>query len=208
MNDMKLVSLKCPNCSGALEIGPSIDTFACGYCGANVQVERGGNIVALMLLTDAMIGVQRGTDRTAAELAIRRLSEEISILQREKDECIAARRGIESKWVRELTPTAASDSIAPLGAAAIAAFVVITSFLSQFSWINATVMMLLAIVASIASVSAGWRVLRKRQLNRHAVKREIRDREISPLISVEHDLLRRLQVLKNRLQAQRQVVDS
>jgi hypothetical protein len=64
-----------PHCGANLSIGKTVDVFVCAYCGASVKVERTGNIIALRLLTDAMTSVQRGRDRTVAELAIRRLTD-------------------------------------------------------------------------------------------------------------------------------------
>jgi thiol:disulfide interchange protein len=50
--------------------------FVCAYCGTEVVVERRGGTITLKPLTDAIHKVQIGTDKTAAELAIRRLLDE------------------------------------------------------------------------------------------------------------------------------------
>lgn len=71
-----MINLKCINCGAALEITPDMDVFACGYCGASQMVERRGGTVALKRVTDAISRVQVGTDKTAAELALNRLSGE------------------------------------------------------------------------------------------------------------------------------------
>jgi len=76
-----MVSLSCPNCAGSLSVGPTQDVFACGFCGANIQVERSGGTVSLARITDAMARLQRGTDKTAAELALPRLKEELRIAE-------------------------------------------------------------------------------------------------------------------------------
>ncbi len=81
-----LFSLSCPSCGAHLKVGDSVDTFACSYCGANVKVEHGGGIVSLHLLTDEVRGVRVGTDRTAAELAIVRLTKELATLEDEAEE--------------------------------------------------------------------------------------------------------------------------
>ena len=75
---MKVVSLSCPNCGGALEIHGDMEQFACGYCGSAQTVERRGGTIALRLVADAVARVQAGTDKTAAELAIVRLEKEIA----------------------------------------------------------------------------------------------------------------------------------
>lgn len=36
------VSLTCPPCNGKLRIGKDLDRFACGYCGTEFVVNRGG----------------------------------------------------------------------------------------------------------------------------------------------------------------------
>lgn len=72
------IILKCSNCGGNLEITSDITTFACGYCGLSQIVERAGGIISLKALTDAISKVQIGTDKTAAELAIKRLKEELN----------------------------------------------------------------------------------------------------------------------------------
>jgi predicted RNA-binding Zn-ribbon protein involved in translation (DUF1610 family) len=77
------IPLKCPNCGANLEITPEMETFACGYCGASQMVARSGGTVSLRLLTESIAKVQVGTDKTAAELAIRRLREDYATLEAE-----------------------------------------------------------------------------------------------------------------------------
>jgi hypothetical protein len=74
---LQVLNLKCPNCSGNLEISEEMISFACGYCGASQLVERKGGTVSLKLFADAISKVQIGTDRTAAELAIQRIKGEM-----------------------------------------------------------------------------------------------------------------------------------
>lgn len=87
---MKTIAMKCASCGAGLQIAPDMDHFACGYCGASLTVARQGGTVALNLVADSIAKVQVGTDRTAAELAIARISKEIDQLrnklaQNEKD---------------------------------------------------------------------------------------------------------------------------
>jgi predicted RNA-binding Zn-ribbon protein involved in translation (DUF1610 family) len=88
------VSLTCPNCGGKLEITPDLERFACAYCGAEHIVRRGGGIVSLQPVTEAIGKVQAGVDRTASELAIKRLKEEIVTLEQSKFELASAWDGL------------------------------------------------------------------------------------------------------------------
>lgn len=83
-NQLKTLSLKCPSCGAALEITSEMDRFACGFCGTEQIVQRQGGTVVLKLLGDAIARVQLGTDRTAAELALRRLREDMAALEQER----------------------------------------------------------------------------------------------------------------------------
>ena len=85
------ITLTCPNCSGRLQITDDINRFACMYCGVEHVVRRGGGIVTLQPVVDELkkvntgiSGVKVGVDRTASELAIRRLQVEIPELQRKR----------------------------------------------------------------------------------------------------------------------------
>lgn len=82
------IPLKCPNCGANLEITTEMTTFACGYCGASQIVERAGGTIALKLLSEGIAKVQAGTDKTAAELAIRRLKEDYEQVQSDYNQLI------------------------------------------------------------------------------------------------------------------------
>ncbi|HUD14739.1 MAG TPA: hypothetical protein VMQ56_13895 [Terracidiphilus sp.] len=70
------INLNCANCGGKLEVYDNMDRFTCGYCGTEMLVQRRGGTVALKAVTEAIKRVQKGTDKTAAELAIVRLEKE------------------------------------------------------------------------------------------------------------------------------------
>ena len=80
---IEFVSLKCPSCAGKLDVYNDMERFACGYCGAEALVDRRGGSVSLKSLTAVIENVQRGTDKTAAELALIRLQKELVELQDE-----------------------------------------------------------------------------------------------------------------------------
>jgi predicted RNA-binding Zn-ribbon protein involved in translation (DUF1610 family) len=76
------VTLACPTCGAKLQITNNIERFACAYCGNEHIVKRAGGMVTLAPVVKELGRIQRGTDRTASELAIKRLSTEIPDLQR------------------------------------------------------------------------------------------------------------------------------
>jgi hypothetical protein len=58
-----------------------MENFACGYCGASQIVSRSGGTVSLRLLSEGIKRVQAGTDKTAAELALKRLKQEYQVFE-------------------------------------------------------------------------------------------------------------------------------
>ena len=77
------INLNCTNCGAKpLDVhdDDDMERFACGYCGTEIIVQRRGGTVALKALTAAIIKVQTGTDKTAAELALARYEKEIAAL--------------------------------------------------------------------------------------------------------------------------------
>jgi DNA-directed RNA polymerase subunit RPC12/RpoP len=83
MSELRIIPMKCPSCGAKLEITSDMDRFVCSYCGTELITERKGGTIALKPLTDAIMRVQVGTDKTAAELAIQRLENELE--QQKKD---------------------------------------------------------------------------------------------------------------------------
>lgn len=86
MNEIKIYKLNCASCNSNLEVPSDIDKFNCSYCGTQQIVERSGGIIALKEVVDAIGKVQTGTDKTAAELALHRLSVELINLQNQRNE--------------------------------------------------------------------------------------------------------------------------
>ena len=84
MNQTQIIKLNCQNCGSSLDISQDMENFACGYCGTSQMVERKGGIIQLKKVADAISKVQRGTDKTAAELALARLPKEINNLNHQK----------------------------------------------------------------------------------------------------------------------------
>jgi DNA-directed RNA polymerase subunit RPC12/RpoP len=79
------VTLTCPSCGGKLQVTQDIERFACSYCGSEHVVKRSGGIVSLVPVVEGLKKVQSGVDRTASELAIRRLRDDITALEMARD---------------------------------------------------------------------------------------------------------------------------
>ena len=94
-----IVTLTCPNCGGKLQITPDIDRFACAHCGNEHLVKRSEGLVALQPLHATLSGLQRATDRAAAEMGLRRVNEELASIEARHGEAtrtlVAARLALE-----------------------------------------------------------------------------------------------------------------
>jgi DNA-directed RNA polymerase subunit RPC12/RpoP len=75
-----IAKFNCPNCGAVLELSADMLQFACAYCGAGLLLEKRGGALLLRTVTEAIQRVQVGTDKTAAELAIKRYQEELRSL--------------------------------------------------------------------------------------------------------------------------------
>jgi len=84
------VTLSCPTCGGRLQITKDIERFACGHCGNEHLVSRGGGIVTLSPVVEGLKRIERGTDRIAAEVALNRLTQELRESERELLRCNCA----------------------------------------------------------------------------------------------------------------------
>ncbi len=86
MSTGQIFNLTCPKCGGKLQITSDIDRFACGYCGNELIVQRGGGIVTVAPIVEGLREVKVGVDKTASELAIARLTNEINTLAAQRNE--------------------------------------------------------------------------------------------------------------------------
>lgn len=82
MSEIRFISLTCPNCGGSMQIGS--DTAAgrlnCPYCGKACLLDRGDGTLSLQPMAEELKGTRLASERVAAELAVRRLGEEIPAL--------------------------------------------------------------------------------------------------------------------------------
>jgi predicted RNA-binding Zn-ribbon protein involved in translation (DUF1610 family) len=76
-SELKVIKLGCVSCGANLEISQQMNRLACGFCGTQQVVERSGGAIHLRGVSEAIAKVQVGTDKTAAELAIVRLTKEL-----------------------------------------------------------------------------------------------------------------------------------
>ena len=75
------VSMTCPACGGKLGITKDIKSFICQYCGNEFLVRRGDGIISLSPIADDIRKVRVGVDKTASELAIKRIPKELVELE-------------------------------------------------------------------------------------------------------------------------------
>lgn len=78
---MEAITLTCPSCGAKLQITNDLDRFACGHCGNEHIVKREGGIVSLRPIVESLKKITVSTDKTALELAINRLNNEIAELE-------------------------------------------------------------------------------------------------------------------------------
>jgi len=78
-------TLSCPSCGAKLQIGNNIDRFACSYCGNEHIVERTGGIVTLSPVVEEIKHIHICVDKTASELALKRLTQESEDLKQRLD---------------------------------------------------------------------------------------------------------------------------
>jgi ribosomal protein S27AE len=81
---MKSVTLTCPSCGASLKVTEDLDRFACSYCGTEQIVRRSTGTISLSPVVKGLRDVRVGVDKTASELAIRRLKGEIVELKKSK----------------------------------------------------------------------------------------------------------------------------
>jgi predicted RNA-binding Zn-ribbon protein involved in translation (DUF1610 family) len=88
------ITLSCPSCGGKLQITNDMDRFACGHCGNEHIVRRSGGTISLTPVVEGLRKVQNGVDKTASELAIIRLKQEIEKLE---EECCGLEDNLDKK---------------------------------------------------------------------------------------------------------------
>ena len=77
------ISLICPSCGSKLQITNQIEQFYCASCGNAYVVNRSGGIISIAPIVNGIKKVQTGVDKTASELAIKRIKLEIQDLEKD-----------------------------------------------------------------------------------------------------------------------------
>lgn len=91
----KAVKLHCPHCGATLSVSESKGkSITCSFCGTSLTIQKSEGTFLLSELGDAMSRVQAGAERATAELALRRLSEELVELRARRVALVEARNDI------------------------------------------------------------------------------------------------------------------
>jgi len=78
-----VTTLACSSCGSRPQITKGVNRFACGHCGTEQIVHRESGIVYLEPIATDIHHIRSGIDKTAAELAIVRLTKELNVLESE-----------------------------------------------------------------------------------------------------------------------------
>ena len=184
---VSIIRLGCVACGANLEITPSMERLACGHCGTQQIVERSGGAIHLKGIAETLSRVQMGTDKTAAELAIARLTNERQQLQvqrsqrqqhwnqlrLEKDSEL--QREIHSKqyWVNMATGTAGAVAAVPsvlMGQAFL--------YVAGNKGIPAFVFVIIILMGSLGTALAVRNLMLKSSSYNLSALREVRDWEL------------------------------
>jgi hypothetical protein len=99
------ITLTCPSCGGKLKVTDQIHLLACRNCGNEHMVVRDSGTLYLAPIAQDVRHIRVGVDKTAAELAVARLTREIDALElqtkalttRPDEEWVAG-----GKWIKAL----------------------------------------------------------------------------------------------------------
>lgn len=76
-----LITLTCPTCGARLKVTDQIHLLHCRNCGNEHMVVRNAESIYLAPIAQDVRGIRVGVDKTAAELAMTRLSKEMEALE-------------------------------------------------------------------------------------------------------------------------------
>lgn len=221
MTSSGVVALNCPGCGAALRVEQQAETHACRYCGVTLRVDHAQGAISLSLVADAVAGVQRGTDRTAAELAIRRLSEDLKTLEREQAELRSYWEDEDTAWSRAERLAAQAkgpgQGLVQLVVGIVAFFVASFVFtLLSVALFPAELHMLLVLLSFGGAFAVAGLVIRrspsllyaKHRRQAVAVIQERRDDALAAQDTQEREVQGRINLMKKKLQANLLIADS
>jgi len=80
---MELISMTCKNCGGKLSISRDAEQCICQQCGSEYLVTFRENTISIKFLKEHLENIQASSDKTASELALKRIKEDLKILWNE-----------------------------------------------------------------------------------------------------------------------------
>jgi Arc/MetJ family transcription regulator len=170
-------------------------------------VERGGGIVSLRLLNDTMRSVQRGTDKTAAELAIRRLTDELKGCDEEERRLAALRTESDKRWDEHFVNLRSRNRTVPVLIVGLIVLALLVFVAQEVPTSFRPIATALAVAASIALTVYLWltigRGFRRALAEDYARRDELNAGDDTLLATARGKTAQ----IRERLNAQRRLVD-
>lgn len=76
---INLIALKCTNCSATLKLSDRLDRFICNYCGTEQLLVHDTSGYSFKRIEDKLDSLEKATEKGNAELALKRLREDLQI---------------------------------------------------------------------------------------------------------------------------------
>lgn len=185
------LTLTCPSCGSKLKLASQVHILVCAHCGNEHMVHRDGGAVYLAPLVQDVKQIRVGVDKTAAELAVARLTKEIAVLDNQIEE--ANRRNY-------------SPQVPPIKYEGWMIFAAISSFFGAFAFMMLATALSSWVIGVLSPVSLFvlvWMMIAIPSSNRE------REREIVRIKQMELDRLANIRAAKiAALQKNHQIANS
>jgi predicted RNA-binding Zn-ribbon protein involved in translation (DUF1610 family) len=154
---VQIKSLKCSLCSAPLKSTPDAGRFVCPDCGSEVSTGRNYQNYSLKSVVEAVSKLQADNDKTYAELAIRRLQEDLAALHEQRQQLEAAYQNQKDSQSGIAIATSFTSGVF---------YILITGFINLFMQtpFSSTLRFSIGIMVSIA-IYIIYRSKNKRQVN-------------------------------------------
>jgi len=201
--------------------------FACGYCGSSVQVERGQGTISLHVIKSALRDVQRGTDKTAAELAIRRLTDDLSALDRERAILDGKYTEIWNHWTARIKAIETRDYVPHLLTLCLIWALLVFAVMYQIArWLHSKTVpvaerafvdlpssyfssaLLISLLAAFAITYAIFRGIRGHKSRRIEELKAQKQESLTGPEALCEDVRKRMEAVKKQLEANRRIADA